>query len=76
MKVKLIFHGSLKKYNDGHVETVLEFPSGTTVGVLPGRLGVPQEELAFVAVNGSRAPASQTLQDGDEVKFFQWVAGG
>lgn len=76
MKIKLIFHSSLKRYNNGKAETVLEFPSGTTVGELPGRLGVPQEELAFVAVNGSRAPASQTLQDGDEVKFFQWVAGG
>lgn len=76
MKVKFIFHGSLKKYNNGKAETVLEFPIGTTVSELPGRLGVPQEELAFVAVNGSRAPASQTLNEGDEVKFFQWVAGG
>jgi sulfur carrier protein ThiS len=76
MKIKMIFHGSLKKYNNDVAETDLEIPDGTIVSGIIGRIGVPKEEIAFVAVNGSRVPVSQILQDGDKVKFFQMVGGG
>jgi sulfur carrier protein ThiS len=76
MKIKLIFHGSLKKYNNNAPEIEIEIPDGTMIGHLIGRIAVPKEKIAFVAVNGSRAPLSQTLQDGDEVKLFQLVGGG
>ncbi|MDZ7263530.1 MAG: MoaD/ThiS family protein [candidate division KSB1 bacterium] len=76
MKIKLVFHGSLRRYNSGAAEMVLEIADGNTVADLMSRVGVPQEELAFVAINGSRATASQIIQPGDEVKFFQLVAGG
>jgi sulfur carrier protein ThiS len=76
MKIKMIFHGSLKKYNNDIAETEWEIPEGTTVSSVIGRSGVPKEEIAFVAVNGSRAPVSQILHDGDEVKLFQLVGGG
>lgn len=76
MNVRLVFHGSLKRYNGGVAESTMELPEGTCVSDLIDRVQVPQDELAFVAINGSRALASEAIHDGDEVKFFQMVAGG
>lgn len=76
MKIKLMFHGSLKKYNHHVPEMEMELPNGSMVGQLFRQIEVPKEEIAFVSVNGSRAPLSQVLEDGDEVKLFQLVGGG
>ncbi|MDZ7265414.1 MAG: MoaD/ThiS family protein [candidate division KSB1 bacterium] len=76
MKAKLIFHAGLKKYNNDLPEAMIVVPEGSTVGDLMRRLKVPMDQVAFVAVNGSRAPFSQPLADGDEVKLFQPVGGG
>ena len=53
-----------------------EFPEGATVELVIAKSGVPREEISFAAVNGSRAPQSQVLREGDEVKLFQFVGGG
>lgn len=76
MKIKLVFHGSLKKYNNNRAEIIHEISKGTTVGQLIARLEVPKEAIAFVAVNGSRSALNQRLAEGDEVKLFQLVGGG
>ncbi len=76
MKIKMIFHGSLKKYNSDRAETELEISGGMMVGDLIPTINVPSEEIAFVAVNGSRAAFDTVIQDGDEVKLFQMVGGG
>ena len=76
MKIKMIFHGSLKKYNQNLAETELEIPAGTMVGALIGSTKVPKEEIAFVALNGSRASLDAHIHEGDEVKLFQLVGGG
>lgn len=76
MKITLIFHGSLKKYNNDFVETELKIPDRMMVGELLPKINVPKEEIAFIAVNGSRASVSQIIQDGDKVKLFQMVGGG
>lgn len=76
MNIKIIFHGSLKKYNNYLLESEMEIPEGTKVSGVINRVAVPAEEIAFIAVNGSRAPVSLMLQEGDEVKLFQLVAGG
>ncbi len=76
MNIKLIFHGSLKKYNNDLAETELEIPDETKVGGLIGRIEVPKEEIAFIAVNGSRAAFDALIKEGDEVKLFQLVGGG
>lgn len=76
MKVRLIFHGSLKKYNDNSIETEIDVIQGTTLGQLVANTNVPKKEIAFAAVNGSRAPLSQMLKAGDEIKLFQLVGGG
>lgn len=76
MRIKLIFHGSLKKYNDNWSEAEINVTPGTTVGQIIANTKVPKEEIAFAAVNGSRALLSQMLKEGDEVKLFQLVGGG
>ncbi len=76
MKIKLVFHGNLRRYHNDLPEAMMEVPEGMTVGELLGRVAVPSDQIAFVAVNGSRAPLSQSLNDGDEVKLFQPVGGG
>ncbi len=76
MKITLAFHGGLKKYQGDVSEAMMELPEGTLVIDLLARLQIPREEIAFVAVNGSRVPWSQPLADGDEVKLFQPVGGG
>ena len=76
MRIKLIFHGSLKKYNKNLPETEMELPAGITVGQLIVKTEVPKEAIAFAAINGSRVPFTQKLGEGDEVKLFQLVGGG
>jgi len=76
MKIALIFHSSLKKYNNDVAENEIEIPDGITVGELISKTEVPKAEIAFAAVNGSRVPLFQKIKDGDEVKLFQLVGGG
>jgi len=76
MKIKMIFHGSLKKYNNDRAEMELAIPDGIMVGELIQKIDVPKEEIAFVALNGSRALMDALIQEGDEVKLFQLVGGG
>ncbi len=76
MKIKLIFHGSLKRYNNDRSEIEINVADGTTIGQLISKIEVPKEEVAFVALNGSRSSLTQKLQEGDEVKLFQLVGGG
>jgi len=76
MQIKLNFHGNLKKYNNNALEIEIEIPDGTIVGQLIGQIRVPQEEIAFVAVNGSRVGTDAVIHEGDEVKLFQLVGGG
>ena len=76
MKVMILFHGVLKKYNDGLAEKEEELPEGATVGDVIARVAVPGKEIAFVAVNDSRAGSALELRDGDRVKLFQLVGGG
>jgi sulfur carrier protein ThiS len=76
INIKIIFHGSLKKYNNNRSEIEMNMIDGTTIGQLISNTEVPKEEIAFVAVNGSRSALTQKLQEGDEVKLFQLVGGG
>lgn len=76
MKIKFNYHGSLKKYNKDVAEREFEIPAGTTVRQLLGLTGVPLDEIAFVALNGSRGGDDAVIHEGDEVKLFQLVGGG
>jgi molybdopterin converting factor small subunit len=40
------------------------------------RLRIPEEAVAFVAINGVKAARDAWVTDGDKVAFFPLVAGG
>ena len=76
MKVRIIYHGSLKKFNNNKIEKSFDIPESTTVEELISKSGVPRNQIAFPAVNGSRVNPAQILNDGDELTLFQFVGGG
>jgi sulfur carrier protein ThiS len=40
------------------------------------RSGIPLDQIALVARNGSRVNWNERLRDGDEIKVFQLAIGG
>ncbi len=76
MKVKVIFHGDLRRHNNGKSDTETDLKEGTTVGQLIARTQIPTDKIAFAGINGSRVDKTVVLNDGDEVTIFQMVAGG
>jgi len=74
--IELQLHGDLKKHCDDLSNLEMTIERGCTVRQLIGMSGVPAEEIAFAAVNGSRVPVDHVIEDGDRVKLFQFVAGG
>ena len=76
MKVKVVFHGVLKKYNNNLSEKAIEAVHKLTVSQLVVKIEIPSDEIAFVAVNGSRVQINHLLNEGDEVTLFMPVGGG
>ncbi len=54
----------------------VELPDGATVGDLVRELGLPEEEVRIVFVNGLFRDLDHVLADGDEVGIFPPVGGG
>lgn len=54
----------------------VEAPAETTVGRLIERLGLPQEQVKLVFVNGIARDRDHVLADGDVVGIFPPVGGG
>ncbi|AVX21481.1 MULTISPECIES: MoaD/ThiS family protein [Carboxydocella] len=53
-----------------------EYPEGTTVGRIVEELGIPEEELALILVNGRDVELEHQLTDGDTLSLFPPVGGG
>jgi molybdopterin converting factor small subunit len=54
----------------------VDLPEGATVGQLLRQLGVPEEEVKMVFVNGIVRDREQVLAAGDELGIFPPVGGG
>jgi sulfur carrier protein ThiS len=76
MNIQIIYHGSLKKFNNNQSEKIFYVHDGTSVGEMMLLSAVPKDQIAFAALNGSRVKVTHVLKDGDEVKLFQFVGGG
>ncbi len=79
MKVTARVYATLRRYlpeETAHNPMELELPDGTTVGELLNHLGLPQDAVKVVFVNGRHAEFEQVLADGDRVGIFPPVAGG
>jgi molybdopterin converting factor small subunit len=53
-----------------------DYPPGTPCRRIVLELGLKEEELGVVMVNGRHAPLGQELQDGDNLALFPLVGGG
>ena len=54
----------------------VELPDGATVGQLIRQLGLPEEEIKMIFVNGIVRDREHTLAEGDELGIFPPVGGG
>ena len=64
-------------FRDGRFkEEVRDYPAGTLCRRIVLELGLKEEELGVVMVNGRHAPLGQELQDGDHLALFPLVGGG
>ncbi len=55
---------------------VVQLPEGSTVELLLQQLGVPQDEVKVVFVNGIVRDQNHPLADGDELGVFPPIGGG
>lgn len=53
-----------------------ELPEGTTCGKVVADVGLTEDELGIVLVNGRHASVERVLQDGDALSLFPLVGGG
>ena len=70
--------GELRRYlPDGERgEGPVQLPASSTIDDLLQRLQIPARELLIVGVNGTKAPHSDALLDGDEVTIVAPMTGG
>lgn len=75
MPIELRCYATLAPKMPGNADA-LPIAPGETVNALVDRLGIPQEEVRIVFVNGVSAALDRELADGDRVGIFPPVGGG
>lgn len=76
MQIQVTLHGILRDYlpKKAKGKTTLELPSGTTINDVVRQLNIKQNVSA--AINGAEVETGHTLQDGEELHLFRFIAGG
>jgi len=57
-------------------QTQLELPANAVAQDTLAALGIPPAEVGLFAVNGTTAPSTTALSDGDVVRIFPVIMGG
>ena len=70
--------GELRRFHPDSAggEGPIEMPGPVTVADLLRRLELPERDSLVVGVNGTKAPHSDSLADGDEVTIVAAMTGG
>ncbi len=76
IRVTVFFQAGLKRYGGGNRESEVSLRDGASVDDLVEELGMPEEDVWVVGLNGVLAERSSALSDQDSVEFFEPVAGG
>lgn len=66
---------TLSKYTPDAAETYPVKP-GTTIRNLLQQLGVPEDEVKLIFIDGKKGNLTRTLQGGERVGIFPPVGGG
>ena len=70
--VKLFAHFRINRFNN----EIQPIAPDTTVGAIVNGLGIPEEEIGVILINGRHASLDQTVADGDTLSLFPLVGGG
>lgn len=79
LKVRVKLYGTLSKFftdYDPATGIDLEIPDGTRVRDVSKLVNVSEESIGLVTIKGKIVKADAIITEGDEVKFFQPIAGG
>ena len=74
MAILVKVYATLRRHTGG--ESTLYVEKAETVHALLEMIGVPEDEVKNVMVNGRRREHGYTLADGDRVALFPPIAGG
>lgn len=79
MALKVFLAATLRKYvpgYDGAVGHDLQIPPGSTVGDAARLLGIPEEDVKLIFVNGKGSKWDTLLQGDERLGLFPPVGGG
>jgi sulfur carrier protein ThiS len=79
MKIELHLFASLAEYMPPKAEdgsNFMQTDEGVTINNVLSQLGVPEEAVQIVFVNGIISKVDDVLNDGDRLGVFPAVAGG
>jgi len=79
MALKVLLAATLRKYVAGYDASVgypMEVSPGDTPRVVARRLGIPEEEVKLLMVNGIGATWDTALEGDERVALFPPVGGG
>ncbi|MBO8138190.1 MAG: MoaD/ThiS family protein [Desulfotomaculum sp.] len=79
MLLEVRLYSGLEKYVQGAKygkPMKVEMPDGTTGRQLLDKLGIPQEQVFSILVNGTHRDRDEVMEDGDRVALFPPVGGG
>ena len=79
MKIETNLFASLARHKPegvGMDSWMVKCDEGTTVSTLLQKIGVPQEEVALIFINGVHGKMASVLNDMDRLGVFPPVGGG
>jgi molybdopterin converting factor small subunit len=75
MHIELKCYATLTRHTPPGAERY-ELPDGASVAEIMKRLGLVQEDVKLIFVNGAKAELDTRLKDGDRLGLFPAVGGG
>ena len=76
IRIGVVLQAGLRKYLNGEKERTVELPADATIGDLVEALGMGEDDVWIIGLNGRLAGRADRLEDGDRVEFYEPVAGG
>lgn len=79
MRIEIRMFATLSVYNthaDIDKELFINIPTGSTVNILVEILGIPEDSIKLIFVNGRHADIHKVLSEDDRVGLFPPVGGG
>ncbi|MFW6108880.1 MAG: MoaD/ThiS family protein [archaeon] len=76
MKITVKTYASLREYTDGEGTVIMGLDEETCVGDVLRELGIPEDEVKILMLNGKRVKLGAQVGDGDRLAVFPPIAGG